>query len=293
MQKLILVLGSSGQLGSEIKAICNDYSNFTFYFANRNEIDLQAFDLLSLIENHRPSYVINCAAYTAVDKAEADQEKALVINGKAMVTLSEAVKNLGATLIHISSDYVYHNQNKRGPLTEIDECYPQSIYANSKLLGENNIRSSIAEHIILRTSWLYSSFGNNFVKTMLKLSETKKELQIVSDQIGAPTYARDLAHSICKIIQVLDHAENKKQLYGTYNFANEGVTSWFDFAKEIFRIKQIEVNVLPTTTKAYNAPAPRPLWSVMSKKKIKENFHLQIDHWRQALIRMLNELNDQ
>lgn len=289
MTKIALVLGASGQLGSEIKEICSAYDSMTFYFASRNEIDLEDPELFSLIDYHCPNIVINCAAYTAVDKAEEDQEKAFAINTKATKALAVAANHCGAPLIHISSDYVYHIA-KRGPLLEEDICSPKGIYAQSKYNGEDEVRSTTEEHIILRTSWLYSSFGNNFVKTMIRLGKTKDHLNIVSDQLGAPTYARDLAHTICRIADKVVHTPNPSPLFGTYNYANEGVTSWFDFAKTIFELEQIDVSLDKITTKDYNAPAPRPQWSLLSKKKIKDTFDITIPHWRDGLIRMLAAL---
>lgn len=290
MSKLALVLGAGGQLGSEIKSICSDYDDLTFYFANRQEIDLQDPDLISLIDYHTPDIVINCAAYTAVDRAETEKEKAFDINARALTKLCEAVKQCGAVLIHISSDYVY-NIPKRGPLTEDDNCNPQGQYAISKYEGEEIVRTLLKKHIILRTSWLYSTYGNNFVKTMIKLGRERKSLTVVADQYGAPTYALDLAHAICTICErIAVTSKDDTSYYGTYNYANEGLTSWYDFAKNIFNIKGIDVEVHKTTTEAYNAPAPRPHWSLMSKKKIKNTFDLQIDHWRNALSRMLDNL---
>ena len=292
MSKLVLVLGAGGQVGSEIKSICSQYEDFTFYFANRNEIDLEDPDLISLIDFHTPDIVINCAAYTAVDRAENERDKAFSINAKSLVKLCEAVKSCGASLIHISSDYVY-NIYKRGPLLEGDKCNPQGQYALSKFEGEEIVRSSLEKHIIIRTSWLYSTFGNNFVKTMIRLGQERNSLSIVANQLGAPTYAQDLAHAICKIcVDLIEKSNSQNNLYGTYNFANEGVTSWYDFAKTIFELQQIDVKVNKTSTKEYNAPAPRPYWSLMSKKKIKNTFNLEIDHWRPALERMLKNLND-
>jgi dTDP-4-dehydrorhamnose reductase len=291
MNAIALVLGASGQLGSEIKAICSSYKNITFYFANRDEIDIEDPELTSILDFRCPDIVINCAAYTAVDKAETEALKAYSVNAKSLKALSRATRNCGSLLLHISSDYVYHI-DKRGPLLETDRCNPQGQYAMSKFQGEEIIRNSIEHHIILRTSWLYSTFGNNFVKTMLKLSQNKKELAIVSDQLGAPTYARDLAHAICSICDTV--VSDKKQIdkyCGTYNFANEGLTSWYDFAKTIFEIEDIEIGLHKVSTKAYNAPAPRPQWSLMSKKKIKTTFDIKIDHWRDALIRMLSDLD--
>jgi dTDP-4-dehydrorhamnose reductase len=290
MSKLALVLGAGGQLGSEIKSICSDYDNLTFYFADRKEIDLKDPDLISLIDYHTPDVVINCAAYTAVDRAETEKEKAFEINAHSLTKICEAVKQCGAILIHISSDYVY-NIPKRGPLTEEDNCNPQGQYAISKYEGEEIVRSLLKKHIIIRTSWLYSTYGNNFVKTMIKLSQERKTLSVVADQFGAPTYARDLAETICRISErLVDDPKDIDSYFGTYNYANEGLTSWYDFAQNIFDIENIDVELQKTSTKEYNAPAPRPHWSLMSKNKIKNTFELEIDHWRNALKRMLENL---
>lgn len=290
MSKLALVLGAGGQLGSEIKSICSDYDDLTFYFANRQEIDLQDPDLISLIDYHTPDIVINCAAYTAVDRAETEKEKAFEINAKSLIKLCEAIKQCGAILIHISSDYVY-NIPKRGPLTEEDKCNPQGQYALSKYEGEEIVRSLLKKHIIIRTSWLYSIYGNNFVKTIIRLGKDRKSLYVVADQFGAPTYALDLAETICTISECLvDNTKDIDAYFGTYNYANEGLTSWYDFARNIFDIENIDVELQKTSTKEYNAPAHRPRWSLMSMKKIKNTFDLEIDHWRNALERMLENL---
>ncbi len=292
MSNLVLVLGSSGQLGREIKEVYQYYENLTFYFADRKEIDINDPDLTSLIDYHLPKIVINCAAYTAVDTAENDNSSAFATNSKAVKNLAQACKNCRATLIHISSDYVYHIE-KKGPLLESDPCLPQGVYAKSKLEGEKNIRENLDQHIIIRTSWLYSSFGNNFVKTMLRLSDSKSTLNIVDDQIGAPTYAADLAQTLCEISNhVIDLDYQEKSTFGTYNFANEGLTTWYHFAQEIFNLSGIKISLFPTTSEQFNAPAPRPLWSVMSKQKIKSTFNLEIAHWREALQRMLHKLKE-
>lgn len=290
MSKIALILGSGGQLGSEFKSIYKEIPDITFYFATRDEIDIEDPELDSLLDFHCPDVVINCAAYTAVDKAEEDSEKAYSINTNALTMLAKATKKCGAILIHISSDYVYH-LDKKGPLLETDICSPKGVYAKSKLAGEQIIKETIDEHIILRTSWLYSSFGNNFVKTMIKLGATRNEISIVADQIGAPTYARDLARAVGSIAHQLLFSDAENKPYGTYNYSNEGAISWYDFAQTIFDLKKFKVTLSKTTTKAYNAPAARPNWSVLSKNKIKNTFKLETPHWLDGLRRMLVELD--
>lgn len=283
----ILVLGSDGQLGKELYHIHSDKSEYEFSFVNRRQLDIVSEDVGEKIHKYNPEIIINCAAYTAVDKAESDWLICRKINQTGVSNIAKTAKNLGAILIHISSDYVYHINNGK-PLREDEPCHPQSIYAISKANGENLARHFNDKTIILRTSWIYSQFGGNFVKTMIKLSETKKELTIVDDQIGCPTYAKDLANAILQIIDYISQNPSAKEIYGVYNFTNEGLTNWKEFAQEIFELSGIRMEIDATSTKSYGAPAPRPLWSVMSLSKIKSTFKIRIRHWREALKDMLN-----
>jgi len=284
--KIILVTGANGQLGREIKDISERFPQYKFVFTNRNDLDVAELDSVEKIVNIHPDYIIHCAAYTAVDKAELESELANQNNVEACKHLVAAAAKCQATLIHFSSDYVYHLV-KKGPLIESDPVSPQSVYAKTKRASEEVV-STLHKHIILRTSWVYSKYGNNFVNTMLRLAETKKELTIVGDQIGSPTYAGDLANATMKIITALDTRHNVETRYGIYNYSNEGTLSWFDFAHAIFELKGIPMVLSKTTTAEYNAPAPRPLWSLMSKNKIKRTFGVDVPHWREALKRCLD-----
>lgn len=279
----ILITGSYGQLGSclrrefdndpEIEAIYTDYD--TLDITDREAVD--AF----LKENH-VDIIINCAAYTAVDKAETDNMLAAALNTGAVGNIGEAAVKYGVKVLHISTDYVFSGQSFR-PYKENDEPYPQGIYGRTKLEGEGLISSFCQNAIIIRTAWLYSEFGHNFVKTMLKLAETKDEINVVADQIGTPTYAGDLARAIHHILR------HEKWTPGIYHFTDEGVASWYDFAKAIFEISGIDIRVNPIPTSAYPTPAKRPLYSVLSKAKIKNTYGLEIPYWRDSLARMLKE----
>lgn len=279
----ILITGSYGQLGSclrrefdndpEIEAIYTDYD--TLDITDREAVD--AF----LKENH-VDIIINCAAYTAVDKAETDNMLAAALNTGAVGNIGEAAVKYGVKVLHISTDYVFSGQSFR-PYKENDEPYPQGIYGRTKLEGEGLISSFCQNAIIIRTAWLYSEFGHNFVKTMLKLAETKEEINVVADQIGTPTYAGDLARAIHQILR------HEKWTPGIYHFTDEGVASWYDFAKAIFEISGIDIRVNPIPTSAYPTPAKRPLYSVLSKAKIKNTYGLEIPYWRDSLARMLKE----
>ena len=290
MSNIVLVLGASGQLGHSIKKITDRFKDLTFYFAGRDEIDILDPELFSLLDYHCPNIVINCAAYTSVDLAETEILKAQQVNTQALQALSKATANCGAALIHLSSDYVYHNP-KSGPLLETDECFPKGIYAKSKLEGEKLVIKHLARHIIIRTSWLYGEVGNNFVKTMLKLAERHNSLKIVSDQVGAPTYTHDLALALGQICQHVCTNPFEKSYYGIFNYANEGLTSWSEFAKAIFTLKEKQIDIKSISTQEYGAAAPRPKWSFLSKNKIKKTFNLTIPHWHDALKRMLNNLD--
>ena len=279
--KKILITGSGGQLGSELKAIHSRYGQFEFIFTDRSNMDISHESCIQKIIDYRPDFIINTAAYTSVDKSEIDYDNAMLVNATAVQYLCQAANSLGAILIHISSDYVYHIK-KYGPLVETDATNPQSTYAISKKAGEILVLRECNKGIIIRTSWLYSYFGHNFVNTMLHLAETKSELNIVDDQYGSPTYAADLAQAILDIATFLSKQDDFKD-WGVYNFSNEGIITWLGFAREIFALNEKNIELTPTTTKEYNAPAKRPLWSVMSKQKIKSTFGTHTRHWREAL----------
>jgi dTDP-4-dehydrorhamnose reductase len=285
----ILVTGAGGQLGHEFQCIAKHYSDYTFYFTTRADLDIQdqkaIHDYCTL---NQINFIINCAAYTAVDQAENDRDSAFAINEKAVSSLAIVAQDLGILLIHYSTDYVYH-LDIADPLSESDTCQPKGIYGQSKLAGERAIVQSEVDHVIIRVSWLYSSFKNNFVKTMLRLGATKNEISVVSDQLGSPTYARDLAKDTMTIIGQL--IARKIHPRSTYNYSNLGTTRWNEFAQEIFNLKKMNCQVHPISTLNFGAKAPRPLWSVMSKEKIIADFNLFLRPWQESLQECLEELD--
>lgn len=274
--KNILITGCNGQLGTEIRNIANRFSSFKFIFTDYEELDItDKVAVEAFFVKINPSYVVNCAAYTAVDKAETDEDKALLLNGVAPGILAQAGKLVGARLIHISTDYVFNGINHT-PYLETDAVCPVSAYGRTKLAGEQNaMKYGIA--MVIRTAWLYSSHGNNFVKTMLRLSATKSEIGVVSDQVGSPTYAGDLALAILKII------DSDKFVTEVFHFTNEGTCSWYDFAHEIIKKSGNSCVVKPITTAEFASPTARPCYSILSKKKIRDTYNLQIPHWRDSL----------
>ena len=282
----ILVLGSNGQLGTALRNISTQSTDKIFVFADRNDIDITDHKLVDFIIYHNPDFIINCAAYTAVDLAETETLVADQVNHQACQWIVEGASKTDSVVLHVSTDYVYHINPNR-PLLENDKCTPAGVYATTKYLGEQVI-STYPKHIILRTSWVYSNTGKNFYKTMLQLS-TKKALTIVADQYGAPTYANDLADACLQIVCHIDGAKHISSNFGIYNFSNEGCITWYDFAKTIFDLHQLDLDLQKTTTKAYNAPAERPLWSVLSRQKIKKNFNLTVPHWLDGLKRCVIE----
>ncbi len=273
----ILVTGSKGQLGSELKVLSNTYEKYSFTFVDIEELDITNKNaVIEFFRDNNFDYCINSAAYTAVDKAEEDKLKADKVNAVGPSNLAEASNIYGTTLIHVSTDFVFDG-NKNIQYTEVDKPNPINVYGASKLRGELLIKEVIYEYFILRTSWLYSTFGNNFVKTMQRLGREKDSLGIIVDQIGTPTYARDLAKAILTIVST------KSNNYGTYHYSNEGVASWYDFAKAIFDYSNIKVELNPISTSQYPTPAKRPSFSVMDKSKIKENINISIPHWTDSL----------
>lgn len=283
-QATILVTGASGQLGQELQQLASTTTLFKWIFTSRKELNIvNRHEVAAFFKLHKIDYCINCAAYTAVDKAETEREKAFETNATAVAFLAKQCSIDHVPLIHISSDYVYHNRQNR-PLLEKDKTKPQGIYALSKLEGEQKAQAIHQQCMIIRTSWVYSSFGGNFVKTMLRLGKERDSLNIVFDQIGTPTYARDLGQAILDILTKIHTKQVSKQtLSGIYNYSNEGVTSWFDFAKAIFELKNISCSTAPIESKEYPTPAKRPTYSVMNKSKIKKTFGLTIPHWQDSL----------
>jgi dTDP-4-dehydrorhamnose reductase len=275
----ILVTGANGQLGSEIRAISDNYPEFDYFFTTRQELDICDQNAVEeFVSLHNITSIINCAAYTAVDKAESEPEMADKINHLAVKMLSEIAKKYDIKLIHISTDYVFDGMGFK-PYPVDHPTAPINVYGTTKLEGEKALRKINPENsMIIRTSWVYSSFGNNFVKTMLRLGAERKELNVISDQVGSPTYARDLAEFILKEA-VLRENEGME----TYHFSNEGVCSWYDFAKEIMLLGDLHCKIKPISTIAFPTPANRPYYSLLDKSKINEVFKFEIPYWKNSL----------
>lgn len=283
----ILVTGAEGQLGSEIRELSIN-TNYSFEFIDRKELDLTKLEsIIPFLEHSNPDFIINCAAYTAVDKAEDEPEIAQLINAKAPEKIAEYCSKNGKRLIHISTDYVFDG-NFSKPIIESDKPNPQSVYGKTKLDGENAINHLLGNAYIIRTAWVYSPFGNNFVKTMLRLGKEKDEINVVSDQIGSPTYARDLAEAILNIIKEIN---NGNDMPGVYHYSNEGVCSWYDFAAEIMKQAGLDCKVNPITTKEFPTKAKRPAYSVLNKAKVKNQFKLETHSWSKSLNDCLSKLS--
>jgi dTDP-4-dehydrorhamnose reductase len=281
----IVVLGASGQLGSCLKKVSAERNITDIVFPaeeQANILDKELLDQLFTIE--KPAFVINCAAYTAVDKAEDDQDTCRKVNRDGAAYIAEVCKKHQAALIHVSTDFVFKGDIPT-LLSETDPAEPENIYGLTKLEGEVAIAEILPEHFTLRTSWLYSEYGNNFVKTMLRLGKERDQLGVIVDQVGSPTYAIDLAGAILDIIS------SGSTEYGIYHYSNEGVTSWFDFAKAVFDISKTQVALNPVKTSEYVTKAVRPAYSVMDKTKIKNTFSIQIPYWRDSLAVCLERLS--
>ena len=283
----VLVTGSSGQVGNEIKAISSDYS-YNFFFTDRNNIDITSKDSIKeFCKTNNINVIINCAAYTAVDKAQSDEINADLINRKAVKKLALVSQELNIKLIHISTDYVFDGKNFK-PYCEEFQTNPQSIYGKTKLDGENEMRDINPKNsIIIRTSWIYSYYGNNFVKTMLRLGKEKEELGVIFDQVGTPTYAKDLAITILDIVPQIENSKVE-----IYNYSNEGVLSWYDFAKEIMKMAKLNCKINPIETYQYPTPAKRPHFSLLNKNKIKTTFNIEIPYWKDGLDDCLKRLGE-
>lgn len=280
----VLVTGSNGQLGKCIKDLEKEHPYLNFIYTNYQSLDVCDLNQVQSFFNvNAVKYCVNCAAYTAVDKAEEEREEAFSINATGPKNLALACKENNVVLIHISTDFVFDG-NKKEPYKEIDVPNPISVYGASKLQGEVEIQNILNEHFIIRTSWLYSEHGHNFMKTMLKLSDTKRELSVVNDQIGTPTYAGNLAEVVLNLIAT------KKAEYGLYHYSNGGEVSWYGFAKAIFELSGKNVKVNPITTKDYSTAAKRPAYSVLDIKKIKQHTEISNEGWKTRLETVLNIL---
>ncbi|TDN35928.1 dTDP-4-dehydrorhamnose reductase [Hymenobacter sp. UV11] len=282
--KTTLVFGASGQLGQCLTHVANEKNLAGLVFPPEAQANiLDPAGLRTLFEQHQPAYAINCAAYTAVDKAEDEVEIARKVNRDGVENLARLCGEFGTVLIQISTDFVFAGTGNQ-PLIETDEAAPISVYGLTKLEGEQVIPALTSQYFILRTSWLYSEFAGNFVKTMLKLGRERDELKIIWDQTGTPTYAIDLAGCILHIV------ESQSTAYGIYHYSNEGVTSWYDFATAIFELSHTAVKTFPIRTAEYPTKATRPAFSVMDKSKIKQTLGVTIPHWRTSLATCLERL---
>jgi dTDP-4-dehydrorhamnose reductase len=297
---VVLVTGSNGQLGQSLQFIAENYPQIDFKFCNSKTLDITNLEnVKQVFEQFKPNFCINAAAYTAVDKAESELEKAFAINATGAKNLAEVCKEFDTILIHVSTDFVFDGTAIK-PYTEIDITNPKSVYGKTKLDGEKAIQSILEKYIIIRTSWVYSQFGNNFLKTMLRLGSERETLSVVNDQIGTPTNAVDLADAILKVIslrlevgspkieneifsQTISNSQLPTPNFGIFNFSNLGQCSWFDFAKKIFEIHNINIDLKPIPTASYPTPAERPKFSVLDKSKIIDTFGIEMKHWEESL----------
>jgi dTDP-4-dehydrorhamnose reductase len=280
---VVLVTGANGQLGQSLQFIAKNYPELHFIFCSSSDLDITNLESCQAVFlKIKPNYCINAAAYTAVDKAESEPEKANLINVIGPKNLAVVCKEFSSVLLHISTDFVFDG-SKNIPYNETDIPNPTGVYGQTKLDGENAIQAVFENYYIIRTSWVYSQFGNNFMKTMLRLASERDSISVVNDQIGTPTNAVDLAECLVKIITSNSHLPSSN--FGIYNFSNEGQCSWYDFAKEIFKINKIEIDLKPIPTSSFPTPAKRPKYSVLDKTKIKSTFGLEIKNWELSLKR--------
>lgn len=282
--KKVLITGSNGQLGNEIRIASARFPELSFVFTDVDELNITDEKAVDAFFNAgKFDFIVNCAAYTAVDKAEDDADTCFLINEKAVEILGRSAAKYNTGIIHVSTDYVFDGTSFKPYTEEMDVC-PVSVYGKSKLAGETALLRVNPDAVIIRTSWLYSSFGNNFVKTMLNLGKTRDSLNVIFDQVGTPTYAADLAIAILKIISSGIHAP------GIYHFSNEGVCSWYDFTITIHQLAGISCRVSPIESKDYPVRTPRPHYSVLNKRKIKQVYGIEIPHWVESLRYCINIL---
>lgn len=274
---VVLVTGGNGQLGQALQSVASKYPVLELHLASSAQADITNPESLDAIfDKIKPQFCINAAAYTAVDKAESEPDKAYEINVTGAENLAKACHKFGTTLLQVSTDFVFDGQQKT-PYQETDATNPQGVYGLTKLQGEQAIAAVFDQYYIIRTSWLYSKFGHNFMKTMLRVATERPSLNVVNDQIGTPTEATTLADALLQMIQ------SSKHEHGIYHYSNEGVASWYDFAKEIFAVNNVKVELNAIPTAAYPTPAKRPEYSVLDKTKIKTIFGIQIPDWKEAL----------
>ncbi|PIF59344.1 dTDP-4-dehydrorhamnose reductase [Flavobacterium sp. 2] len=278
--KKILVTGATGQLGSELSVLAPSYPLYEWIFADRTQITLDSLELLqSQLNRVKPDIIFNCGAYTAVDKAESEKDLAFIINHQAVEVIARYAFENNVKLIHVSTDYVFDGTSSIA-LDEKAETNPINVYGESKLAGEITCLKENPESIIIRTSWVYSKFGNNFVKTMQRLMQERDEINVVNDQIGSPTYAADLAQAVINIF------ESSKWIPGIYNYSNEGEISWYEFALSIKEFGGYNCKVGGIPSSSYPTPAKRPEFSLLDKKKIKETYHVEVPEYKESLKKM-------
>ena len=280
----ILITGCNGQLGNEMQLLAKKNPQHQYFFTDVEELDITDAEAIDrFVQDNQVDCIVNCAAYTAVDKAEENEEFCNLLNNIAPGYLAKAIEKRGGYMVQVSTDYVFDGTNHT-PYTEEEPTCPNSVYGRTKLAGEKQVLENCKQSMIIRTAWLYSTFGNNFVKTMIRLGQTKPELGVIFDQIGTPTYARDLAAAIFAAI-------NQGIVPGIYHFSNEGVISWYDFTKAIHRIAGInDCKVRPLHTEEYPTPAARPHYSVLDKTKIKNTYGIEIPYWEDSLRECISKL---
>lgn len=285
--KRVLVTGANGQLGSSIRRLAVNYPSYTFLFTDVDTLDIcDSSAVYAYIKEQSVDYILNCAAYTAVDRAEDDELLCQRINCDAVRNLGVAATAVGAKVIHVSTDYVFDGTHHT-PYMETDETCPASVYGRTKLAGEQALFAVCPDAVVIRTAWLYSEFGNNFVKTMLRLGSEREQLNVVFDQVGSPTYAGDLA---CAMLTLLEQAEKDIFVAGIYHYSNEGVCSWYDFAVKIMELGGRNCQVFPIESKDYPAKANRPHFSVLNKAKIKKTYQVSVPHWEESLRKCIEKL---
>lgn len=278
---VVLVTGAGGQLGQALQSIAQKYPEIAFVFCDSKTIDITKPEHIEQVFNQfQPDFCINAAAYTAVDKAESEPQQARLINVVGAKNIAESCKKYDSVLLHISTDFVFDG-TKNSPYNESDSTHPKGVYGQTKLDGEIAIQETWHKHIIIRTSWVYSQFGHNFMKTMLRLAKERSEISVVNDQTGTPTNAVDLAEVLVKIIN--EHSKLNTEHFGIYNFSNEGQCTWYDFAKAIFEKNQLDIKVHAIPTSSFPTPAQRPAYSVLDKSKIKSVFGVEINPWKTSL----------
>jgi len=282
----ILVTGSNGQLGNELQRLADDFPEFRFTFTDIAELDLTNEEKVKAwFDENKPDVCLNCAAYTAVDKAEEERDLAMLVNKSAVAILAKQCTRLNTLLVHVSTDYVFDGKNFK-PYTEEDQTAPISYYGLTKLQGEIAVKDFAKRYLIIRTSWLYSAFGNNFVKTMIRLGKERDSLGVVFDQIGTPTYAGDLA----KAMLVATDQLYDKEIKEVFHYSNEGVISWYDFAVAIMEETHLSCEVRAIESKDFPTKTNRPFYSVLNKSKIKSQLHIEVPYWRTSLKKMIEEI---